>query len=204
MPDARCTGVILAGGAGLRFGAEPKGLATVAGQRLIDRVAGVLRATTDDLLLVANDPSAEGWLPGVPCVADMRRGLGPLGGIHSALARSRGAVLVVAWDMPFVSHALLAEIRDLADGGRCSAVVPESAAGRLEPTCALYTQECRPVLEAWLDGGGSGAAAFLASCPGVLRLPASRVARFGDVSRLFLSVNTRAALREADALAGLA
>ena len=60
-----CTGVILAGGAASRYGGLPKGLERVGGKRIIDRVAGALLEVTDDLLLVANSPDADTWLPGV-------------------------------------------------------------------------------------------------------------------------------------------
>lgn len=174
----------------------------MAGTRVLDRVASALREATDDLLLVANDPAADAWLPGVPCVRDLRRQRGPLGGVHAALTHSNGAVLVVAWDMPFVAPALLAELRRLGRGGH-AAVVPEGAGGRLEPACALYAPSSRLELERWLDGGRSGAAAFLLHCPGVLRLPLAEVSRFGDPARLFFSVNTPAALAEAEAFAAL-
>ena len=192
--------MILAGGAGSRFGPAAKGLATVAGARVIDRVAAALRETTDDLLLVANDPAADVWLPGVRRVADIRRGVGPLGGIHAALVRCANAILVAAWDMPFVPAALLAELRRGARDG-AMAVVPESADGQLEPTCALYTSACVVPLERWLDGGRSGAAAFLAQLDGVRRIPVAEVAAFGDPARIFLSINTPAALERAETLA---
>jgi molybdopterin-guanine dinucleotide biosynthesis protein A len=150
---------------------------------------------------VANDPTADGWLPGVARVADVRPGLGPLGGVQTALAHSGAGVLVVAWDMPFVSSALLRALRVLGDEEVYDAVVPESDTGRLEPTCALYTQRCRPTLEQWLDAGRLGASDFLASCPRVRTLPVSEVARFGDPARIFFSVNTAEALVRADTLA---
>jgi molybdopterin-guanine dinucleotide biosynthesis protein A len=163
-------------------------------------VATALRAATDDLLLVANDPAADEWVPGVPRIPDVRRGVGPLAGIHAALASGAEAILVVAWDMPFVEPALLTHLRRQG-GADVSAVVPESAPGQLEPTCALYMRECAKPLEEWLDSGRSGAAAFLSAHTGVRRLPAADVSRFGDPARLFLSVDTPAALRQADALA---
>lgn len=192
--------MILAGGAGSRFGRGPKGLASVAGARVIDRVAGALRETTDDLLLVANDPAADAWLPGVRRVADVRRDVGPLGGIHAALAQCARPVLVVAWDMPFVPAPLLAELRRHGAAGAIG-VVPESVDGRLEPTCAYYAPECGPAIEQWLDGGRSGAAAFLAQCEGVRRLSVAEVAAFDDPARIFLSINTPAALERAEMLA---
>jgi molybdopterin-guanine dinucleotide biosynthesis protein A len=172
----------------------------VGGERLIDRVARALRAAADELLLVANDPASDVWLPGVARVADRRPGLGPLAGIETALAHGGTDVLVVAWDMPFVAPALLQALRALGGEGY-DAVVPESDTGRLEPTCALYTQRCRPALERWLDAGRRGASDFLASCPRVRALPLSEVARFGEPERLFFSVNTADALERADLIA---
>ena len=175
-------------------------MASVGGERVIDRVAAALRRTTDELLLVANDRAADGWLPGIRRIPDVLRDRGPLGGVHAALAESADPVLVVAWDMPFVTRELLAELRRRGRGGY-AAVVPESAVGRLEPACALYTPECRYALEAWLSGGGSGAAAFLAQCPGAYVVSVEEVRRFGDPARLFFNVNTPAALEQAEALA---
>jgi len=89
MRAGSCSGVILAGGEARRYGGAAKGLERVGGRRIIDRVAQVLAVAADDLLLVANDPDAAAWLPGVPVAADLRPGNGSLGGIHAALT-SRG------------------------------------------------------------------------------------------------------------------
>ncbi|MGH7622350.1 MAG: molybdenum cofactor guanylyltransferase, partial [Gemmatimonadaceae bacterium] len=99
---APCTGVILAGGQASRYGGRPKGLERVHGERVIDRVAAALRAATDSLLLVANDPQAPDWLPNVRVERDVLPDIGSLGGIHAALVHAGTAVIVVAWDMPFV------------------------------------------------------------------------------------------------------
>jgi molybdopterin-guanine dinucleotide biosynthesis protein A len=104
--------------------------------------------------------------------------------------------------MPFVASALLAELRQRARHGHV-AVVPESAAGRLEPACALYAADARAHVERWLEGGRSGATAFLEQCAGVHRIPVADVASFGDPSRLFFSINTPAALKHAEALAAV-
>jgi molybdopterin-guanine dinucleotide biosynthesis protein A len=194
--------VILAGGAGARFGPKPKGLSTVAGTRIVDRVASALAAVTDRLVLVANDPAAGDWLPGVPVVADLRPGRGPLSGIHTALAHTTGPVLAVAWDMPFVATALLAEIRQCGRAGH-RAVVPESAVGRLEPACAFYAGESRPAIERWLEERRSGATAFLEQSEQVHRLVVAEVERFGDPARLFFSINTMPDLEQAEAMAAL-
>ena len=183
-----CTGVILAGGHAQRYGGAPKGLERVGGRRIIDRVAESLGAVTSSLLMIANAPAARDWLPGVRVATDVRTGAGSLGGIHAALVRAEGPVLVVAWDMPFVPAPLLAEMLGASDGA--DAVVPESGSRRgLEPLCAYYSPACVPAIERRLDADDRRVIAFYDDIT-LVRLPAGRVARHGDPSLLFLNVNT--------------
>lgn len=191
-----CTGVILAGGGAARFGGAPKGLERVEGRRIIDRVAAVLRDVTDDLLLVANAAEASAWLPGVRTVRDVREGAGALGGLHSALTHAGEPVLLVAWDMPFVSAALLGELRRLGEAEGvdtlADAVLPESDGSRrgVEPLCAWYAPSCLPAIEHRLDAGDLRVVGFHEAIR-VTRMPIERVRDFGDPARLFSNVNTR-------------
>ena len=199
-----CTGVILAGGGATRFGGRPKGLEVVAGEWIIDRAARALRMVTDELLLVANAPEARTWLPGVRTVADVRPGEGALGGLHAALACASGDgmtmtvaaeeapdVLVVAWDMPFVSAALLGVMRARGEEGDVDAVLPESDGSRrgVEPLCAWYSTRCLAPITTALDAGDRRVIAFLDAVR-VARVPLDEVRRFGDPDRLFGNVNT--------------
>lgn len=192
---------MLAGGASTRFGA-PKGLATVRGVRIVDRVAAALRDATPHLRLAANAPEAAEWLPGVPVIRDAMPGGGGLRGVHAALARERRPVLVVAWDMPFVSGALLRDLVARLARTNALAAVPVSASPvGLEPFCACYAPACLAPLEAALAGGHAGAARFVRSLPAVAWMTESDVAAFGDPARLFFSVNTPADLARAEAMA---
>ena len=120
------TGVIVAGGENQRFGGAPKGLARVGGERIIDRVAKAIRVVTQNIVLVANAPDAEAWLPGVTVVRDTRPERGSVVGLYSALAGATDVRLVVAWDMPFVSADLLKFVVErIGDGA--TAVVAISA-----------------------------------------------------------------------------
>lgn len=194
-----CTGVILAGGEASRYGGHPKGLATVGGVRIIDRVAQALSSAADELLLVANAPDAERWLPGVRWCRDVRPGLGSLGGVHAALSHAHGAVLVVAWDMPFVSPGLLVALRTLGESG-FDAAVPESDSRRgVEPMCAWYAPPCLPAIERALDRDDRRVIGFFDEVR-VARLDAAAVRAFGDPERLFLNVNAPDDLRRAEAL----
>lgn len=199
-PPPACTGVILAGGQATRFGGRPKGLEVVQGQRVIDRVAGALREACGELLLVANDPAAAGWLPGVPVVADIRPGAGSLGGLLTALTSVDAPVLVVAWDMPFVPGELLRMLRIDGESGLYDAVVPSSGSRRgVEPLCAYYTRACAAPITRRLDAGDRRMIGFLEDVR-VHRLPPAAVRRFGDPARIFLNINERADLTSAEGL----
>jgi molybdopterin-guanine dinucleotide biosynthesis protein A len=198
-----CTGVILAGGAASRFGGLPKGLEQVEGRRIVDRVAKALREVTDDLLVIANAPEAARWLPGVRTEPDVRSGLGALGGLHAALTHAASDVVLVAWDMPFVSAALLGELRRLGEGGGDASdvtlpsgagvdvVIPESDGSRrgVEPLCAWYSHRCLAAVERTLDAGDLRVIGFHTQVR-VQRVPLERVEAFGSPARLFSNVNT--------------
>jgi molybdopterin-guanine dinucleotide biosynthesis protein A len=193
-----CTGVILAGGAATRFGGAPKGLEMIGEQRIIDRVANALRLVSDELLLVANAPSAGTWLPGVRAERDVRTGAGALGGLHAALTHAASDILLVAWDMPFVSAALLGEMRSIGEREKADAVLPASdSSGRgVEPLCGWYSARCLAAVEASLARDDLRVVGFHRDVK-VVTLPAERVRAFGDPARLFSNVNTPADLEAA-------
>lgn len=197
--SSTCTGVILAGGGSSRYGGRPKGLEAVRGVRIVDRVATALRAASDDLILIANAPDAEGWLPGVRTFGDVRTGEGALGGLHAALTHAGTDILLVAWDMPFVPTALLSELRRRAEAGGADAVLPESDGSRrgVEPLCAWYSIRCLPAIEAALAAGDRRVVAFHDAVRTV-RVPHGELAAFGDPALMFRNVNSPADLAEAE------
>lgn len=192
---ARCTGAILAGGRGTRMGGARKGLLLVGGRRIVDRVAAALAAAVDELLVVAADPDAAGWLPGVRVAADLRPGNGSMGGVHAALASAPGGALVLAWDMPFVSAALLRALRETGERepGAVDAVVPRvsrpPAPPRAEPLCAYYAPSCLTTIERRLDAGDRRLTALLDELR-VRYVDDAELAAHGDADVLFANVNT--------------
>jgi molybdopterin-guanine dinucleotide biosynthesis protein A len=172
-------------------------LERVGGQRIIDRVASALAATCDELLLVANAPEADRWLPGVRVATDVWPDQGSLGGIHAALTHARTSVLVVAWDMPFVPPSLLETLR--AAGGDVDAVLPSSGSRRgVEPLCAWYGPACLPAIEQRLREEDRRVISFL-DLVRVARLSDEDVRRHGDPAYMFSNVNTPEELRLAEA-----
>jgi molybdopterin-guanine dinucleotide biosynthesis protein A len=167
---------------------------------MIDRIADALRPVTDELLLVANASDAEDWLPGARVLRDSGEQRGSLVALRTALAGADGRdVLMVAWDMPFVTPDVLRFIASKLIAP-IDAAVPELPSG-LEPFCAAYSQRCLPIVDRQLEAGNLRMAAFVDELRVVRRLGVSELTAFGDPSRLFLNVNTPADLARADALA---
>jgi molybdopterin-guanine dinucleotide biosynthesis protein A len=192
-------GAILAGGGATRFGGRPKGLEVVGGERILDRLATAMTSALGAApLLVANAPEAAGWRPDLRVVADVRPGLGALGGIYTAVIEAPAPVVCVAWDMPFVSAGL---VRLLAEGLReHDACLPQSDGRRgVEPLCAAYGPACRSAIAASLDAGDLRAIGFHAGIR-VGILPLAEIARRDDPARLFYNVNTADDLAHADEL----
>lgn len=191
--------MVLAGGAASRFGGRPKGLERVGGDRILDRVVAALQQTTGSPpLLVANSAEARGWRPGLEVKADLKPGCGSLGGLYTAVAGAPGSVLVVAWDMPFVTPDLLKALVDGSEG--YDAFLPESGGRRgLEPLCAVYGPACEPAIRARLDQEDFRAIGFHEDIR-VGTLPLERVAAFGDPETLFFNVNTAEDLARAEEL----
>ena len=192
-------GAILAGGGATRYGGRPKGLEVVGGKRILDRLVEVLtEALGEAPLLVANSPTAAEWHPGLRVVPDVRPGLGALGGLYTAIVAAPAPVVLVAWDMPFISPPL---IRALAAGLEShDAFLPESDGRRgVEPLCAAYGPACRAAIENCLDQGDLRAVAFhQAINTGIL--PLAMVRELDDPTRLFFNLNTPDDLPEANAL----
>jgi molybdopterin-guanine dinucleotide biosynthesis protein A len=192
-------GAVLAGGAARRYGGQPKGLVALGGRRILDRVVDAVHAVTGEPpLLVANAPDGPTWRPDLRTIPDVRPGCGSVGGIHTAVVSGSGPVLCVAWDMPFVTPALL---RALADGSAgFDAFLPESDGRRgVEPLCAVYGPACGPAIERQLAQGDLRAIGFHAAVR-VGTLPLHRVRGCGDPEVLFFNVNAPEDLARAEAL----
>jgi molybdenum cofactor guanylyltransferase len=128
-------GFVLAGGRSSRMG-QDKALLPWKGSTLIQSVAREVFVAAGNVTLIGS-PESYGNL-GFPVVSDKLEGCGPLGGLHAALSSTTAEWnLLVACDMPAVTHLLLEELLDAAEACGCDALVPETAGG-LEPLCAVY------------------------------------------------------------------
>lgn len=141
------TGVILAGGNSKRMGTN-KALLKIRNQTVIEKVIEEIRPLTSELIVVTNTFEDYEFL-GLPLVADLRKGMGPLAGLEAGLiASSNEKNLIVACDMPFISKSLAQLLLDqLAD---FDAAVPY-VEGRLHPLFASYRKSCLKEIQKSLD-----------------------------------------------------
>lgn len=190
---------VLAGGTASRYGGQPKGLEKVGGERILDRIVQALEvATGRSPLLVANSPDARDWRPDLTLKSDVMPNCGSLGGILTALTAEEKAVLVVAWDMPFVTSELL---EALAEGANeYDLFLPESE-GPLgfEPLCGVYNFTCAEAILKQLKEEDFRVTGFHDEVK-VGSLPIEEVRKHGNPEELFFNVNWPDDLKRAEEL----
>ena len=123
----------------------------VAGVPMLHRAVHTLAAVADDVVVISS--KAHEVPQGIEVVPDVRPGLGPLGGLHTALleaeARQLRGVLLLACDLPLVSERVIAAIGARAD---MSLAVAPTRPGGVEPLCAVYGCGALPLVVERLDG----------------------------------------------------
>lgn len=199
-PRSDILGVVLAGGRSRRYGSD-KAFAELGGVSLVHRAARTLLPLAGRVVVVANDLDRHS-LEGKPVRPDMVSGLGPLGGLHTAVAwaaeEAMRGVVVLATDMPFVPTPLLEDLASRLERG--AAVVPASHGPRgFEPLCAAYDVGCLPAIEAAIEEGDRAVISFFPAVD--LRIvELARVASYGDPDTMFFNVNRPEDHIRADAL----
>jgi molybdopterin-guanine dinucleotide biosynthesis protein A len=135
--------VILVGGEARRANGQEKYLFRYRGKPFIELLIGALRHVTDEIVLVARDPAqCERFsdMEGIRCTSDIRKGIGPLGGLHAGSLAAKGELLFVsACDMPCVNPVVVRYLFDRAEG--YDAVIPCWNPAMFEPLHAVYRRE---------------------------------------------------------------
>ena len=189
---------MLAGGTSHRFG-HSKVLVPLAGAPMASWGVRTLQAADLSVGVVSDDEGVEAAL-GVPTRPDLEAGLGPIGGLWSALqwAEERGdhGVLLIGCDMPLVSAALVRTV--LAWSDSAPAVVPMGTDGP-EPLCALYRSTCMAEVERRLRSENRSLRG-LVDAVGAAFIGHEKVAEVADPLNAFLNVNTTGERDRAEAL----
>ena len=131
---------------------------TPDGPPVIVRTIEIAQRLSDDVFVVA--PDRPGYrLLDVPIVPDREPGLGPLGGISTALAVARHAFcVVVSCDLPFLRFELLSWMAGLPRAYEVLLPTIPSANGEAEialpqPLHAIYARDCLPTIHGQIAAG---------------------------------------------------
>ena len=158
-PSDQVTGIILAGGRGVRVGGEDKGLLVFNGEPIVKKVFKSLNQQVHMVVVSANRHVEEYQSFGVPVVKDRLPDYqGPLAGIEAALTVCMTPyALVVPCDAPFIRHDLAQKLYDKMEETNVNIVFAQSYTEQgevaAEPTFALIRSCMLSHLRAYLDSG---------------------------------------------------
>lgn len=184
-PEPTVTGGVLAGGRSTRLGRD-KALLEVNGEPLLARAVRILSSVCGEVLVVG-PREREAVVPGVRVMPDERPGIGPLGGIATALRATRGdRLLAVATDMPLLNVDLLRYLIELSPG--FDVTIPR-VDGRTQQLHAVYARTCLSVIDDQLARDDFKIDRFFARVR-VRIVEEDEVRRFDPELRSFRNVNT--------------
>ena len=153
-------GVVLAGGRSTRLGQDKVRLRLPGdGRDMLARTADLLAACTDGVVISCRAPDAGEEtlaLPGIRSIPDAEPGLGPLGGVWSALRELRQPILVLSCDLPFMDGPTLRRLLDAREArlpGTIMTTYQQEETGFIEALVAVYEPACLPWFDAaWEQG----------------------------------------------------
>jgi molybdopterin-guanine dinucleotide biosynthesis protein A len=132
--------VVLVGGEAKRANGQEKYFFTYEGKTFISRLIVSLSVVVDEIVLVARDPvqcTRFKDIKGVRCITDVRKGIGPIGGLHAGAEVAEGdLIFVAACDMPCINAEVVARLFELING--YDAAIPCWNREMYEPLHAVY------------------------------------------------------------------
>jgi len=197
------SGIVLAGGKGLRLGRDK--VQEVIGnsnllQRVVSQLSSVNNNINDIIVVIASGKSLPQFIgcPRFRTVTDIYPGKGALGGIYTGLAASNSPYnLVVACDMPFLNQALLQYMVQVSPG--FDLVVPR-VGNWVEPLHGVYSKSCQAPIERLLNQGELRVSALFGLVK-VRYIDGDEISQFDPKRLSFFNVNTEADLETARQLA---
>ncbi|MDH5642329.1 MAG: molybdenum cofactor guanylyltransferase, partial [Nitrospira sp.] len=123
---------------------QDKRFLQVGHQSLFDRSLAVLRDNFEQVeVVIAHD--GESLDAPVPVLRDHIPDCGSLGGLYTGLKHAATPyVFLAACDMPFLHPIVIHRLVERKDGVD---IVMATSENGVQPTHALYSQRCRPVIE---------------------------------------------------------
>ena len=180
--------IILVGGEARRANGQEKFFFQYQGKTFIERLVDSLRPITDEIILVARSSDQcrrFDRLQDVRCIADIRQGIGPIGGLHAGVLAAKGDLLFVsACDMPCLETAVVSFLFNTI--GTAEAAIPCWNPEMLEPLHAVYR---RKALLRYLESHESYSLRPMIRSLDTRYIPVDELRRFDPVLRTFTNIN---------------
>jgi len=193
----KATGVILAGGKSSRMKFN-KAFADIRGKSVIEIIIDKFKDFFEEIIIISNEPQLYQKF-GFRVYTDIYPRLGPISGIHSALDHAIFDIaFILGCDMPFVNMKLVQFM--LQKLKNYDSVVPEID-NYLQPTSAIYSKKCLPVLTDCLENNKLKLTMIFKELDTVI-ISEKELKQFGEVKDLFFNVNDSDALTQARQMAG--
>jgi molybdenum cofactor guanylyltransferase len=143
------TGIILAGGKSSRMGIE-KGLQELCGKPLIIYAIEALSGLCSSIIISSSSDAYQSFDYHV--VSDEFPGIGPMGGIYSAMRQSKTEKnIVLSCDLPFVTTELLSYV--LQNAQDYQVAVPWLGNQHYEPLCGFYRLSVLDQMSSFIQKG---------------------------------------------------
>lgn len=178
--------VIIAGGQSRRFGGD-KSLFNYQGKPLIEHVINAVRPVISRITIAGDDAGKFSHL-GLDSYPDSIPGMGPIGGVYTALRRAISErIFVFACDMPGLNRDL---IRYMAALSKKFDITVPVIGGWYEPLHAVYSKACLIPLEKSIQSGNRQIIRFFEDAA-VRKVTEEEIRTFTDPQTVFRNINYR-------------
>lgn len=184
-PPAPITIAILAGGQSRRMGQDKASL-QLGGQSWLARLVDAALAVSPSVAVVGR----AGARAGIHWLCDDTPGLGPMGGLRTALANLGQPVLLVGCDMPRVDAEALGWLMRVARTSGAAYGLATQRGGQIEPLFSVYDPAVLPRVDARIAAGDLSLRRLIAAGG------FDRVEPPPSVGERLLNINTPGELRE--------
>ena len=157
------------------------------------RLYRLLSSIFEDSCLIASTPKKIP-VPGADIYYDINPGLGPLGGVLTALTNSSHPfTFILPCDLPFVNIHL---IKHLWSARYTADVIIPTYRDRMEPLAAFYHKNCIPKIESALENGKRKMDSFWSGLS-IQKIDLTTDFTYAEINRMFLNINSKTDLNKA-------
>lgn len=187
--DMKCC--IIAGGKSGRFGSD-KSLFVFDGKPLISHTYDAVKPVFNEIFIIATGGEKFSFLD-AKIIPDIIPGLGPIGGIYTALESvDAERVFVFPCDMPFLNTEFIrfmTEIPDLYD------IIVPVVSGMYQPLHAIYSRKCAEGIKRKIDLEDYRMSGFYEGYT-IRQVGEDEIGFYDDALSMFRNVNFREDLTE--------